>query len=151
MNKTFEHRLILKDIINVFINESFHYISIIESRYDDREFKNILINYNAAKRSTAKMKLFTVLQRLNDTIQLNKSIVESKIQFDINCILIMNTIELKISLKLMIFHIIKINISFLLYVINLNRLEMYFNNLINELMQKCFIIKNFLSAIIIIF
>jgi hypothetical protein len=97
------------------------------------------------------MKLFTVLQRLNDTIQLNKSIVESKIQFDINCILIMNTIELKISLKLMIFHIIKINISFLLYVINLNRLEMYFNNLINELMQKCFIIKNFLSAIIIIF
>ncbi len=38
-NKAFEHRLILKNIINVFVNEfyDFIYISIIESRYDDRE------------------------------------------------------------------------------------------------------------------
>jgi hypothetical protein len=135
-NKTFEHRLISKNIVNFLINESFDltFISIIESRYDDREFKDILINCDAARRSTAEIEQFTVLQRLNDSIQLNKLIVESKIQFDIDSILIMSTIELNISLKLMIFHIIEINISFLLCLVDLNRLDVYFNNLINELM-----------------
>ncbi len=79
---------------------------------------------------------------MNDTIQLNKSIVESKIQFDIDSISIMNTIELNISLKQLIFHIIKINTSFLFCLIDLNRFEVYFNNLINELMQKRLIIIN---------
>ncbi len=98
-NKTFEHRLISKDIINAFINESFIYVSIIESRYDDREFKSILMNCDAARRSIAEIEQFTVLQRLNDSIQLDKSIVESKIQFDIDSILIMSMIELNTSLK----------------------------------------------------
>jgi hypothetical protein len=80
-DKTFEHRLILKDIINALINKSFDFtfISIIESRYDDREFKSILIDCDVARRSTAEIDQFTVLQRLNDSIQLDKSIVESKI------------------------------------------------------------------------
>ncbi len=79
-NKAFEHRSILKDIINALINESFDFtfISIIESRYDDREFKNILINCDAAKRSTAEIDQFTILQRLNDSIKINQSTVESK-------------------------------------------------------------------------
>ncbi len=143
-NKTFEHRLISKDIINAFINELFDFIfiliSIIESRYDDREFKSILMNCDATRRSTTEIEQFTVLQRLNDSIQWNKSIVESKIQFDIDNISIMSTIESNISLKLMIFHIVEINTSFLLCLVDLNRLEIYFNNLINELMQKCLII-----------
>jgi hypothetical protein len=139
-NKAFEHRLISKNITNVLINESFIYISIIESRYDDREFKDILMNRDATRRSTAEIEQFTALQRLNDSVQLNKSIVESKIQFDIDSILIMSTIELNISLRLMIFHIVEINTSFLLCLVDLNRFEIYFNNLINELMQKCSII-----------
>jgi hypothetical protein len=143
-NKTFEHRLISKDIINALINELFDFtftlISIIESRYDDREFKNILMNCDAARRSTAEIEQFTALQRLNDSIQLDKSIVGSKIQFDIDSISIMSTIELNISLRLMIFHIVEINTSFLFCLVDLNRLEVYFNNLINELMQKCPII-----------
>jgi hypothetical protein len=141
-NKAFEHRLILKNITNVSVNESFDfiYISIIESKYDDREFKNILMNCDAARQSTAEIDQFKALQRLNDSIQLNKSIVESKIQFDIDSISIMSTIELNISLELMIFHIIEVNTSFLLCLIDLNRLEVYFNNLTNELMQKRLII-----------
>jgi hypothetical protein len=100
-NKAFKHRLILKNIINVSVNEFFDfiYISIIESRYDDREFKDILMNCDAARRSTADIEQFTALQRLNDSMQLDKSIVESKIQFDIDSISIMSMIELNISLK----------------------------------------------------
>jgi hypothetical protein len=141
-NKTFEHRLISKNITNVLINESFDFtfVSIIESRYDDREFKDILMNCDAAKRSTAEIEQFTVLQRLIDSIQLNKSMIELKIQFDIDNISIMNTIKLNILSSLMIFHIIKINTSFLLCLVDLDRLEVNFNNLINELMQKRLII-----------
>jgi hypothetical protein len=137
-NKAFEHRLILKNITNASVNESFdfNYISIIESRYDDREFKSILMNCDAARRSTAEIEQLTALQRLNDSIQLDKSIVESKIQFDIDSISIMSTTELNISLGLMIFHIVEINTSFLLCLVDLNRLEVYFNNLTNELVQK---------------
>jgi hypothetical protein len=52
-NKTFKHWLISKNITNVFINEFFDFIfiSIIESRYNDCEFKNILINCDVVKRS----------------------------------------------------------------------------------------------------
>ncbi len=141
-DKAFEHRLILKDITNASVNESFDfiYISIIESRYDDREFRDILMNCDAARRSTAGIEQFTALQRLNDSIQLNKSIAESKIQFDIDSISIMSTIELNISLRQLIFHIVEINTPFLLCLVDLDRLEIYFNNLINELVQKCFII-----------
>jgi hypothetical protein len=79
-DKAFKHRLISKNITNVSIDESFDFtfVSIIESRYDDREFKNILINCDAARRSTAEMRQFTVLQRLNDSIKLDKSTAKSK-------------------------------------------------------------------------
>jgi hypothetical protein len=143
-NKTFEHRLISKDITNAFINELFDFIftliSIIESRYDDREFKSILMNCDAARRSTTEIEQFTTLQRLNDSIELDNSIVESKIQFDIDSISIMNTIKLNISLEQLIFHIVEINTSFLLCLVDLDRLDVYFNNLTNELMQKRIII-----------
>jgi hypothetical protein len=139
-NKTFEHRLIAKDEITIFEIVSYIYTSIIESRYDDREFKNILVNCDAARRSTAEMRQFKALQRLNDSIQLNKSIVGSKIQFDIDSISIMSTTELSTSLEQLIFHIVEVNTSFLLCLVDLNRLDDYFNNLINELMQKCLII-----------
>ncbi len=141
-NKAFEHRLILKNITNAFVNESFDfiYISIIESRYDDREFKSILMNCDAARQSTTEIEQFTALQRLNDSIQLDKSIVESKIQFDIDSISIMSTIKLNTSLKQLIFHIVEVNTPFLLCLVDLDRLDVYFNNLTNELMQKRIII-----------
>jgi hypothetical protein len=37
------------------------------TRYHDREFKNILMNCEAARQSTAEMRQFTALQRLNDS------------------------------------------------------------------------------------
>jgi hypothetical protein len=135
-DKTFEHRLISKNTTNALINEPFDFTFVTESRYDDREFKGILMNCDAARRSTTEIEQFTALQRLNDSIQLDKSIVESKIQFGIDSISILSTIKLSISLKQLIFHIIEINTSFLLCLVDLNRLEVYFNNLTNELMQK---------------
>jgi hypothetical protein len=135
-DKAFEHRIIAKDDIKISEIVSYIYISIIESRYDDREFKGILMNCGAARRSTAGIGQFTALQRLDDSIQLDKSIVGSKIQFGIGSISTMDTIKLNTSLGQLIFHIVGVNTSFLLCLVDLDRLGVYFNNLTNELVQK---------------
>jgi hypothetical protein len=142
-NQAFKHRFISKDciIIITLINESFDFsfISITDSRYDDHEFKSILMNCEAADLSTDDIEQFKTLKRIsNNDVKLNTQTVESNIKFEIDCISILSTVALNISLELIIFHIVEVNTSFLLSLINLNRLKMYFNNLINEMIQKIF-------------
>jgi hypothetical protein len=112
-DKAFQHRLISKNIINVFINESFDlsYISITDSRYDDIEFKDILVNCDAADRSIESMSQFKALQRISD-VALNKKTIESSIKFGIDNILILGFVELNISLEIITFYIVRMNISF---------------------------------------
>ncbi len=135
-DKAFQHRLISKNIINVFINESFDlsYISTTNSRYDDTEFKDILVDCRAADRSIEDMNQFKALQRIsNDNVALNKKTIDSSIKFEIDNTLILESVDLNISLEMITFHIIKINISFLLCLNDFDRLDIYFNNLINEI------------------
>jgi hypothetical protein len=137
-DKAFQHRLILKDIINVPINESFDfiYISITDSRYGDSEFKGILVNCDAADRSTESMGQFKALQRIsNDNVALNKKTIGSSIKFGIGNILILGSVELNISLEIITFHIVRVNTSFLLCLNDFDRLSIYFNNLTNEIVQ----------------
>jgi hypothetical protein len=136
-NRTFKHRLMLKNciIITTLINELFNFISTADSRYDDREFKSILIDCDAADRFTESIDQFKALQRISD-VTLNTKTVKSSIRFDIDDTLILRSIELNISLEIINFHIVEINISFLLCLNDLYRLSIYFNNLINEMIQK---------------
>ncbi len=133
-DKAFQHRLISKNIINALINESFNYISITDSRYDDIEFKDILVNCDAAGRSTKEMKQFKALQRISNVI-INKKTVESSIKFEIDNTLILEFVDLNISLEMITFHIVEVNISFLLCLNDFDRLSIYFNNLINQIVQ----------------
>jgi hypothetical protein len=135
-NQAFKHRIISKNCITVTtsINESFDFsfISIIDSRYDDHEFKSILVNCGTADRSTEGIEQFKALQRISDVI-LNTKTAESSIKFDIDDTLILESTELNILLEIINFHIVEINISFLFCLNDLNRLSIYFNNLINEM------------------
>jgi hypothetical protein len=133
-DKAFQHRLISIDIINSLINESFNYISITDSRYDDSEFKRILVNCVTADRSIEDMNQFKALQRMSN-VALNKKTIKSSIKFEIDNTLILKFIDLNISLEMITFHIIEINISFLLCLNDFDRLDIYFNNLINQIVQ----------------
>jgi hypothetical protein len=137
-NQTFKHRLISKNciIIIILINEFFNFISTADSRYDDREFKDILMNCDAADRSIESIEQLKAFERISNDVKLNTKTAESSIRFDIDNTLILRFIELNISLEVITFHIVKINISFLLCLNNLNRLNLYFNNLFNEIIQK---------------
>jgi hypothetical protein len=140
-NRAFKHRLIFKNciIIIALINESFdfNFISITDSRYDDRKFKSILMNCDAANRSIENIEQFKALERIsNNDVKLNTKTVESSIKVDIDNTLILEFVDLNISLEVITFHIVEVNIPFLLCLNDLNRLSIYFNNLINEMIQK---------------
>ncbi len=137
VNKTFKHRLIFMNNIIVSSNSiSYSYNVFIASRYDDREFKSILIDHDAADYSFESIEQFTTLQRISKTsLILNKKRIIS-FRFDIDEISFIDIVDLKISVDVITFHIVFVHTSFLLCLADMNRLRLYFNNLINMLIEE---------------
>ncbi len=136
-DKTFKHRLIFMNNITVSSNSiSYSYNVFTTSRYDDREFKSILIDHDAADHSFEDIEQFTILQRINKTLLiLNKKRIIF-VRFDIDEIFSIDIINLKISVDVITFHIVLVHISFLLCLADMNRLRFYFNNLTNMLIEE---------------
>jgi hypothetical protein len=115
---------------------SYIYNVFIASRYDDRELKDILIDHDAANFSSEDIEHFTTLQRINKSkLTLNKKRITS-FRFDIDEILSIDIVNLNISVDVITFHIVFVQISFLLCLADMNRLRLYFNNLINMFIEK---------------
>ncbi len=136
-DKTFRHRLISTNNITASSNSiSYSYNAFIVSRYDDREFKDILIDHDVANHSSKDIEQFTILQRISKTsLILNKKRIIS-FRFDIDEIVSIDTIDLKISVDVITFHIVLVHIPFLLCLADMNRLRLYFNNLTNMLIEE---------------
>ncbi len=134
-NKTFKHRLISNDnTIALVVSISYVFNVFTKSRYDDREFKNLLIDHDVAIRSSKNIEQYTTLKRLFN-IDLNKNDI-SKFKFDIDNSFSIDSINLNISIDRIKFDIILVNISFLFCLADLDRLDIYFNNLINMLIEN---------------
>ncbi len=136
-DKTFKHRLILINIIIVSSNSiSYIYNVFIASRYDEREFKDILIDHDTADFLSKDIEQFTILQRISKTtLILNKKRITS-FKFDIDETYFINIVNLNIFVDVITFHIVLVQISFLLCLIDMNCLRLYFNNLINMLIEE---------------
>ncbi len=136
-DKTFKHKLIFMNNITVSSNLiSYSYNVFTTSRYDDREFKNILIDHDAADHSFESIEQFTILQRISNTfLILNKKRIIS-FKFDIDEIFFIDTVDLKIFVDVITFHIVLVHTSFLLCLVDMNRLRFYFNNLTNMFIEK---------------
>jgi hypothetical protein len=151
VDKTFKHKLISKNNIIVFVvSISYIYIVFIASRYNDREFKDILIDHDVTDFFSDDIEQFTILQRINKlTLSLNKNKIIS-FKFDIDEISFIDTINLNTSIDVITFHIVFVHTSFLLCLADMNRLRLYFNHLINMLLRnnrKFFSKKNFFLLI----
>jgi hypothetical protein len=106
------------------------------SKYDDREFKSILIDHDAANFSSEDIEQFTILQRIsNSKLILNKKRITS-FRFDIDEIFFIDIVNLNIFVDVITFHIVLVQTSFLLCLADMNRLRLYFNNLINILIEE---------------
>jgi hypothetical protein len=91
------------------------------------------MNCDAADRFIESMNQFKALQRISNNLALNKKTIESSIKFEIDNTLMLGFVDLNTSLEMITFHIVKINTSFLLCLNDFDRLSIYFNNLINQI------------------
>ncbi len=136
-DKTFKHKSISMNNITFSANSiSYNYNVFIVSKYDDREFKDIWIDHDAADYSFESIEQFTILQRISKTfLILNKKRIIS-FRFDIDEIFSIDIINLKIFVDVITFHIVLVHISFLFCFVDMSRLRFYFNNLTNTLIKK---------------
>ena len=112
------------------------YIASTSFRYDDTKFKDLLIDSNAATRSTDDIGQLKVLQKIDNTIQLNQSTAEStNFVFDIENIGSIKSINISTSIGPITFHIISVNILFLLCLADLDKSKTFFNNVTNKIIQ----------------
>jgi hypothetical protein len=136
-DKTFKHKLIFMNNITISSNSiSYIYNVFTASKYDDREFKDILMNHDAANFSSKDIEQFTTLQRISKSkLILNKKRITS-FRFDIDEILFIDIVNLNIFVDVITFHIVLVQISFLLCLADMNRLRLYFNNPINMFIEE---------------
>ena len=113
------------------------YTSSTSSKYDDTKFKDLLIDSNATTRSTDGIGQLKTLQKIDDTIQLDQSTAGSaNFVFGIKSIGSIKSINISTSIGPITFHIINVNILFLLCFANLDKSETFFNNVTNKIIQQ---------------
>ncbi len=108
---------------------------IIIDRYTSEMFYDIMIDSKASIRLIVDYEQYLAFIK-NTSIDLNHTKAETiNVQFEIESILSLKSITIDISIKLMKFHVIKTDTSFLLSLANMNRLNVYFNNVENLLID----------------
>ena len=136
-NATLRHRIIAINETSLIAPVPYVFNSTIDIRYDFSEFKRLLIDSKTTSRFTKSMRQLQALQHLNPSIKFDPSTVESaSFIFEMNSTVSIESVNLKTSIEPIIFHIIEINIFFLLSLTDLDKTDAYFNNVINRLIQK---------------
>jgi hypothetical protein len=116
-------------------SDSFAYV-MISDRYIFEKFYEIMIDSNASTKSTAEYEQYLAFNKINLTIDLNLFRAETvNVQFEIELVSSIESLTIDISFEIMNFHVIKADTSFLLSLADMNRLKVYFNNVINSLIQ----------------
>lgn len=135
VDNTFKHQIILSNKIISAITVPVPYIFnlLTDSRYNNAEFKWLLIDLGVSTRSTGGISQLKLLELLDDSIQLNKNIAGSaNSTFEIGSTASIGSVNLDIPLGLIIFYIVPLNTSFLVYLADIDRHRAFFNNIINQ-------------------
>ncbi len=103
---------------------------MIFDRYISEKFYEIMIDSNASTKSIVEYNQYLALT--NHKIDLIRTKVVN-VQFDIESASSIELLTIDISFEIVKFHVIKTDTSFLLNLAEMNRLKVYFNNVINSL------------------
>jgi hypothetical protein len=117
--------------------DSFAYV-ITFDRYISEKFYEMMIDSNVSTKLTAEYEQYLAFKKhkIDLIIDLNVSKAEAvNVQFDIESASLIKSLTIDISFEIMKFHVIKTDTSFLLSLADMNRLKVYFNNVINSLIQ----------------
>jgi hypothetical protein len=117
--------------------DSFAYVIILD-RYISEKFYEMMIDSNASTKSIVEYDQYLAFKnhKIDSFIDLNHTRTETvNVQFDIELASSIKSLTIDILFEIIEFHVIKTDISFLLSLADMNRLKVYFNNVINSLIQ----------------
>lgn len=116
-------------------SDPFTYIS--KERYKSDEFYGIMINTIASKQLTAGYEQYLADKKNVISIQVNKEKSGAvNVQFDIGPTSFIGSLLLDIPIRIIEFHVVEADTPFLLCLEDMNKLNVYFNNLENILITS---------------
>ncbi len=116
-------------------SDSFAYVMTFD-RYISEKFYEIMIDSNASTKSTAEYDQYLAFKKnkIESSVDLDFSRAETvNVQFEIELASSIKSLTIDTSFEVVKFHVIKTDTSFLLSLADMNRLKVYFNNVINSL------------------
>ncbi len=123
-------------LVYISIKKIDSFIYIIIDCYISKKFYELMIDLNASRTFTAKYEHYLAYHKNNKIDVMNINNTETvHVQFELESIWLIKSITLKISIKLVKFHVIKTNTSFLISLADLDRLKVYFKNVENMLIK----------------
>ena len=132
-NKVFTHSFLSTDLEpNSADNDPFTYTTTSISRYNSTQFVGIMVDTGASTRSTAGYGQFLAFQQLDPTAQIDtatQGMVE--VQFGIGSSSSLGSYVVATPVGKVEFHIVKADTPFLLSLADMDRLQVYYNNLTN--------------------
>ncbi len=115
--------------------DPFAYVMTFD-RYISEKFYEVMIDSDVSTKSTTEYEQYLAFNNIDLIIDLDSTKTETvNIQFDIGSARSIESLIIDTSFEIVKFHVIKTDISFLLSLADMNRLKVYFNNVINSLIQ----------------
>ena len=139
VDNAFKHQIILNDKTVSPITDLAPYVfnSSTDSRYNDAEFKGLLIDSGASTGSTGGIGQLKALQQLDTSVQLDKNTAGlANFIFGIGSVASIGSVNLDTPLGLVTFHIVLVNTPFLLCLADMDKHGAFFNNITNQVIQS---------------
>jgi len=108
---------------------------ITTKRYTPKEFYGIMIDIGASKKSTAGYGQYLIYKTtVNDNTDINTMQAGAiNVQFGIGLTALIKSVAVKTLIGLVDFHIVKADTPFLLCLADMDRLQVYYNNITDTL------------------
>jgi hypothetical protein len=129
-NKACAYLLTINTVKPIREDNPFSYTITVALPHTSIVFIGIMINTGVAKKSTASHNQFKALQNEDRTISLDTSTKgQVKVQFRISNTASIRTAEIMTPVGIVQFHVVPVNTLFLLSLADIDRLNIFFNNL----------------------
>ena len=125
---------------------------ITTERYTPKKFYGVIIDTGALKKSTIGYgQYLTYRNTINNNTDINITQTGAiNVQFSINLTVLIRSVIVKTLISLVDFHIVKTDTPFLLYLIDMDRLQVYYNNIIDTLTSPITALKSKYITLLII-
>ena len=119
------------------------FIYITTECYIPKEFYGVIIDISTLKKSTTGYRQYLVYKATNNNADINTTQTKAiNIQFSINLIALIKSVKVKTLIGLVDFYIVKADTPFLLCLVDMDRLQVYYNNIMDTLIGPITTLRN---------